>query len=67
MILSDALVQHLLAHPSLDWKRMQTLRTVLEFGVQALGVLLILFVLFGPPRQLTTVLGLATAGLTIAL
>ena len=67
MILSDALVQRLLAHPSLDWKRMQTLRTVLEFGVQALGVLLILFVLFGPPHQLTTVLGLATAGLTIAL
>jgi len=67
MILSDALVQHLLAHTSLDWKRMQTLRTVIEFGVQALGVLLILFVVFGPPRQLTTVLGLATAGLTIAL
>ena len=67
MILSDTLVQHLLAHPSLDWKRMQTLRTVLEIGVQALGVLLIILVLFGPPRQLTTVLGLATAGLTIAL
>jgi len=51
----------------LDWKRMHTLRTILEVSVQALGVLLILFVLFGPPRQITTVLGLATAGLTIAL
>jgi small-conductance mechanosensitive channel len=67
MILCDALVRQLLANPSLDWKRMQTLRTVLEFGVQAIGVLLILFVVFGPPRQISTVLGLATAGLTIAL
>jgi small-conductance mechanosensitive channel len=46
---------------------MHTLRTVLEVGVQAIGVLLILLVLFGPPQQITTVLGLATAGLTIAL
>lgn len=67
MILCDALVRQLLANPSLDWKRMQTLRTVLELGVQVVGVLLILFVLFGPPQQLSTVLGLATAGLTIAL
>lgn len=67
MIVCDVLVRELLAHPSLDWKRMQTLRTVLEFGVQAIGVLLIAFVVFGPPHQLTTVLGLATAGLTIAL
>jgi small-conductance mechanosensitive channel len=67
MILCDALVRQLLANPSLDWKRMQTLRTVLELGVQVIGVLLILFVLFGPPQQLSTVLGLATAGLTIAL
>ena len=54
-------------NPALDWKRMHTLRTVLEVGVQAIGVLLILLVLFGPPQQITTVLGLATAGLTIAL
>ena len=67
MVLCDALVQRLMAHPGLDWRRMQTLRTVLELGVQVAGFLLILLVLFGSPRQLTTVLGLATAGLTIAL
>ena len=67
MILCDALVRRVMDDPALDWKRMHTLRTILEVGVQALGVLLILFVLFGPPRQITTVLGLATAGLTIAL
>jgi len=67
MILCDALVQRLMANPSLDWRRMQTLRTVLELGLQVLAGVLILFVVFGSPRQLTTVLGLATAGLTIAL
>jgi small-conductance mechanosensitive channel len=67
MILCDALIRRVMDNPALDRKRMHTLRTVLEVSVQALGILLILFVLFGPPRQITTVLGLATAGLTIAL
>jgi small-conductance mechanosensitive channel len=67
MVLCDALVQRLMAHPSLDWRRMQTLRTVLELGVQVLGAVLVLLVVFGTPRQITTILGLATAGLTIAL
>jgi small-conductance mechanosensitive channel len=67
MVLCDALVQRLMANPALDWRRMQTLRTVLELGVQVLGAIFILLVVFGSPRQLTTVLGLATAGLTIAL
>jgi small-conductance mechanosensitive channel len=67
MVLSDALVHRLMANPSLDWRRMQTLRTVLELGIQVLGGVLILLVIFGSPQQLTTVLGLATAGLTIAL
>jgi len=66
-VLCDALVQRLLANPALDRRRMQTLRTVLELGVQVLGGVIILLVIFGSPRQLTTVLGLATAGITIAL
>jgi small-conductance mechanosensitive channel len=66
-VLCDALVQRLMANPVLDRRRMQTLRTVLELGVQVLGGVLILLVVFGSPRQLTTVLGLATAGITIAL
>jgi len=67
MILCDATVRRVMDNPALDQKRMHTLRTILEVSVQAIGALLILFVLFGPPRQITTVLGLATAGLTIAL
>jgi small-conductance mechanosensitive channel len=36
-------------------------------GVQAIGVLVILFIIFGMPTQTTTVLGLAGAGLTVAM
>jgi len=67
MILADALVRRLMAHPSLDRRQMQTMRTILEVGIQAFGVLLIVLVFFGPPQQTTTILGLATAALTIAL
>jgi small-conductance mechanosensitive channel len=48
-------------------KRLRTLRVVISFAVQAVGLLLIVFVLFGTPSQLTTILGLAGAGLTVAL
>jgi small-conductance mechanosensitive channel len=45
----------------------ETLRTVTRVTIQVLAVLLILLVIFGLPRQLGTVLGLAGAGLTVAL
>ena len=47
--------------------RLATLRVVVRFAVQAVGVLLILFVIFGAPSQTPTILGLAGAGLTVAL
>jgi small-conductance mechanosensitive channel len=52
---------------SADKKRLVTLRAVVWFAVQAVGVLLIAFVVFGMPNQTPTVLGLAGAGLTVAL
>ena len=67
IILCDALVRWLMANPALDRRQMQTLRSVLQLGVQAVGGLLILLVVFGWPQQMSTVLGLATAGLTIAM
>jgi small-conductance mechanosensitive channel len=66
-ILCDALVRWLLANPALDRRQTQTLRSVLQLGVQVVGGLLILFVVFGWPQQISTVLGLTTAGLTIAM
>jgi small-conductance mechanosensitive channel len=50
-----------------DRTRLRTLRVVLRFAVQALAVLGILFIVLGLPNQVTTILGLAGAGLTIAL
>jgi small-conductance mechanosensitive channel len=48
-------------------KRLFTLRSIIRFSVQSLGVLLIGFVVFGMPREMPTILGLAGAGLTVAL
>ena len=51
----------------LDRRRLQTLRTILRLSVQLVGVLCVLLVTFGVPSQISTILGLATAGLTVAL
>jgi small-conductance mechanosensitive channel len=67
VVLCDALVRWLLANPALDRRQTQTLRSVLQLGNQVTGGLLILLVVFGWPQQMTTVLGLTTAGLTIAM
>ena len=60
-------VDHFFTHLIPDRRRLRTLRVVVRFAVQAVGVLLILFVLFGMPNQMPTILGLAGAGLTVAL
>jgi small-conductance mechanosensitive channel len=48
-------------------KRIDTLRAVVKFATQAVGALVILFIIVGMPTQTTTVLGLAGAGLTVAM
>jgi small-conductance mechanosensitive channel len=59
----DSLVNRL----RMDRRQVQSLRTVARVGLQILALFLILLVLFGPPGQLGTFLGLAGAGLTVAL
>ncbi len=44
-----------------------TLRAAVKFAVQVVGALVILFTVIGIPSQATTILGLAGAGLTVAL
>ena len=66
-ILVDALVRRLMEHPAVDRRQTQTLRTILQVGVQIIGVLLIVMVIFGPPQQTSTMIGLVTAALTISL
>jgi small-conductance mechanosensitive channel len=48
-----------------DPRQRQTLKTVLNLGAQLIGFLLILLIIFGVPRQMPTILGLVTAGLTV--
>jgi small-conductance mechanosensitive channel len=48
-----------------DPRHKQTLKTVLNLGTQLFGLLLILLTIFGVPQQMPTILGLATAGLTV--
>jgi small-conductance mechanosensitive channel len=67
VIVCDWLVSRLLERPGLDHRRMQTLRTIFKLGVQTLGAVLVLMIVFGVPQQTPTMLGLATAGLTVAL
>jgi hypothetical protein len=59
----DKLVSQL----SMDRRQIQSLHTVARVALQFLALLLILLVVFGPPGQLGTFLGLAGAGLTVAL
>ena len=50
---------------SRDRRQRQTLRIILNLGTQVIGLLLVLLVIFGLPQQTPTILGLATAGLTV--
>lgn len=67
MLLCDTLVRQLMTHPVLDKRQTQTLRSILELSIQVLGVIVILLVIFGMPKETPTILGLTTAALTIAL
>jgi small-conductance mechanosensitive channel len=63
----DGWLEHLLGKTSLDRRQVETLRAVTRVSLQVVAVLFILLVIFGPPNQLGTFLGLAGAGLTVAL
>src|ERR1700692_396835 len=63
----DGWIESLLGKMSMDRRQVETLRTVTRVAVQIVAVLFILLVIFGRPTQLGTFLGLAGAGLTVAL
>ncbi len=65
--LAQRLIEYFLRDLSPEQTRFRTLRIIVRFAMQAIGLVLILFVVFGTPSQLTTVIGLAGAGLTVAL
>ena len=67
VFVANAWVQRFFAKVSMDRREMHTMRAVTMFAVQALGIILILLVIFGTPSNFATVVALAGAGLTVAL
>jgi len=67
VFLLDRLIDQLLTRFISDRRQLLTLRSVAHFAAQAVAVLAILLLIFGPHTQLSTILGLAGAGLTVAL
>ena len=67
MVLGDGLVQRLADHPALERRQRHTLRAILGLAIQIIGGICILLVIFGVPKQTSTMIGLTTAALTIAL
>jgi small-conductance mechanosensitive channel len=62
-----ALLDKVLNRLTMDRRQMQSLHTVAHVTVRVVALLLVLLVIIGPPGQLGTFLGLAGAGLTVAL
>jgi len=67
IVVAEGLVERFYMSVGPDRRRLGTMRMVLRFVSQVIGVLVILLVLFGPPTQLSTVLALTGAGITVAL
>lgn len=65
--LADRLIEHLFTGVTAENKRIDTLRSVVKFAAQVVGAIAIIFIILGMPTQATTVLGLAGAGLTVAM
>jgi small-conductance mechanosensitive channel len=65
VILAGWILQLILEKMVRDPRQSQTLKTILNLGTQAVGFILIVLVIFGVPQQMPTILGLATAGLTV--
>lgn len=60
-------LETLLGRAPIDRRQVATLRSVVGVSCQVVGIVVILLVLIGLPGQLGTMIGLAGAGLTVAL
>ncbi|MGI8773159.1 MAG: mechanosensitive ion channel domain-containing protein [Acidobacteriaceae bacterium] len=67
LFLLDAFLRTFFGRHNLDWKRAHRMRFLLSFGLQFVGALVILLLIFGAPRQTPTIIGLATAGFTVVM
>ena len=67
LVMAEAMIETLYAGTASSRRRSGAVRLVLRHITQVIGVLVILLVLLGAPKQLSTILALAGAGLTVAL
>ena len=67
LLFIDRWLGTLLGRAPIDRRQVATLRSVVGVSCQVVGVVVILLVLIGLPGQLGTMIGLAGAGLTVAL
>ncbi len=65
VVVADRVVRH--AFHQTDRKRLHQMRTMATVGVRLVAAAAILLIVFGPPTQLSTIIGLATAGLTLVM
>jgi small-conductance mechanosensitive channel len=64
-VLLATAARKLLERSGMDRRRLHTLRTIVILGIQFVTLIAVLLVVFGAPSQVPTILGLATAGLTV--
>ena len=67
VLLANPILRVILSRGGAESQRLHTARVAARFAIQAIGIALVLLVIFGPPNQLATVVALAGAGLTVAL
>jgi small-conductance mechanosensitive channel len=67
VLVAGQLIDRFVNKLGVDRKRFLDLRVVLRFTAQAVGLLAVVFIIFGKPAQMPTIVGLAGAGLTVAL
>src|SRR5438105_2155250 len=67
LLFANRWLERLPGRAPIDRRQLGTLRSVVGVALQVLGVVLIVLVVVGGPGQLGTMVGLAAAGLTVAL
>lgn len=67
VFIAGRVVERSLRHMNIEPRRLHTLRTVSRLAVQTLGLALMLLIVFGPPNQLSTFIGLLSAGMAVIL
>jgi small-conductance mechanosensitive channel len=67
VVIVEGIIDRYIFRIKTERRRLLTIRMVSRFGVRFVCFLLVLLVIFGPPNQISTIIGLVTAGLTVAL